>query len=190
LVLSGGIDINPGLAGGPTEYDNQPDQWQPERDRFEKNLYELAIKNKLPVLGICRGMQLVNVLQGGTLIHDLGELNDQHKKEGTDDKEHGVTIKENTLLNEIVKTGTGDINSAHHQAIGKLGEGLMINSYAGDGTVEGLEWADKTQKPFLLCVQWHPERMFQFRDSPLSKNIRDHFMEEIKKSIVNKNENH
>ena len=122
-------------------------------------------------------------MQGGTLVDDLSNLNDKHKKEGTTDKEHTIKIKENSLLNEIVKNDTGEVNSAHHQSIDTLGKELMINSLAEDGTIEGIEWKDKTGKPFMLCVQWHPERMFRFQHSPLSENIRNHFIEEIKKSI-------
>lgn len=189
LVLSGGVDIDPAITHGEANYPNKPDKFQPERDLFEKALYETAIGNNLPVLGICRGMQLVNVLQGGTLVEDLGTLNDTHKKESTADKAHQVTIKPNTLLNEIVQTDTGEINSAHHQAVDQLGPGLQANSIADDGTIEGVEWEDKKNKPFLLCVQWHPERMFQFPGSPLSVNIRNRFIEEIKRSITTKHEN-
>lgn len=189
LVLSGGVDIDPAITHGSSEYPNRPNRFQPERDLFEKTLYESAIDNKLPVLGICRGMQLVNVLEGGTLVEDLGTLNDQHQKDGTTDKAHKVKVKAGTLLDEIVNTDAGDINSAHHQAVDKLAPALQANSVAGDGTVEGLEWKEKENKPFLLCVQWHPERMFQFPGSPFSANIRDRFIEEIKRSIATKNEN-
>lgn len=183
LVLSGGIDIDPQLSGGQVHYANKPDKWHLKRDLFEKSLYEFALNNDMPVLGICRGLQLVNVLQGGSLIDDLSELNEKHKKEGTTDKAHIIKIKENSLLNEIVKINAGEVNSAHHQSVDKLGNGLMINSQSDDGTIEGIEWKDKTGKPFMLCVQWHPERMFQFPNSPLSENIRTRFIEEIKKTI-------
>ena len=184
LVLSGGIDIDPRVSGGPIHYANKPDDWHLERDLFEKALYEFALDNDMPVLGICRGLQLVNVLQGGSLVDDLDDLNEKHKKEGTTDKDHVIKIKENTLLNEIVKINEGEVNSAHHQSIDKLGDNLIINSQSDDGTIEGIEWKDKNGKPFMLCVQWHPERMFQFKNSPLSKNIRNRFIEEIRKSIV------
>lgn len=190
LVLSGGIDINPELARGQNDYANKPEQWQPERDLFEKSLYEYAIQNNMPVLGICRGMQLVNVLQGGTLVDDLDARNETHKKEGNTDKAHPVTIRENTLLGEIVNTQSGDINSAHHQAIRELGENLQVNSLADDGTIEGIEWKDKSGKPFMICVQWHPERMFGFPDSPMSKNIRDRFIEEAKRPKTARHEYH
>jgi len=76
------------------------------------------------------------------------------------------------------------VNSAHHQAVNVPGNGLKVNCIADDGTIEGLEWADTANKPFLLCIQWHPERMFQFGldNSPSSKNIRNKFIEEINKS--------
>ena len=189
LVLSGGIDIDPQITLGQQEYPNKPDVFQPERDLFEKELYEKAAHVQMPVLGICRGMQLVNVLLGGTLRVDLGPLNSTHKKDGSTDKSHTVMIESNTLLYDIVQTGNGEINSAHHQAIDQLGEGLRANSIAADGTIEGLEWADKNNKPFLLCVQWHPERMFQFPGSPLSVNIRNRFIEEIKSTFKSRYEN-
>lgn len=189
LVLSGGIDIDPSVSHGSSSYPNMPARFQPERDLFEKELYEMAIAANIPVLGICRGMQLVNVLEGGTLIEDLDALNDQHQKNGTTDKSHTVQVKDHTLLREIAGTATGEINSAHHQAIDNTGPSLQVNSTAEDGTVEGLEWKDKEGKPFLLCVQWHPERMFQFPGSPFSINIRNRFIEEIQKSITSKNEN-
>lgn len=189
LILSGGIDIHPKFYQAPLEYHNAPEKgWKEKRDLLEKTLFESALQQSIPILGICRGMQLINVVLKGTLIQDLGDksLNPVHK--GDPDKCHNVNIEEDTLLHDITNIETGKINSAHHQAIEKPGEGLKINCTADDGTVEGLEWADKSGKPFLLCVQWHPERMFKFQleDSPLSKNIRDKFIEEIIKSKAGK----
>jgi len=191
LVLSGGIDSYPGFYHGSFDYANKPDEWNAARDLFEKDLYEYALRNSIPVLAVCRGLQLVNVLQGGNLKQDLGALNETHMALEELDKAHGIEIFQNTLLSEIVNTKNGSVNSAHHQAIDKLGEGLMINCRAADGTIEGAEWKDKKGKPFLLCVQWHPERMYKLRmeDSALSKNIRDTFIKEIIKSKSEKNEN-
>jgi len=193
LVLSGGIDSDPIFYNGSKDYPNKPEEgWNTQRDLFEMSLYKSALKNDIPVLAVCRGMQLVNVLQGGTLTQDLGHLNTRHKAVEEVDRDHEITIEKNSLLEEIVRIPTGKINSAHHQCIDELGEGLMVNCLAEDGTVEGMEWKEKEGKPFLLCVQWHPERMYKFHleDSPLSKNIRNRFIEEIKKSIAGKNENH
>ncbi len=193
LVLSGGADIYPEIYGGSLEYDHLPKKgWKRDRDFFEMSAFETALEQSIPVLGICRGLQLVNVVLKGTLVQDLGDegLNPVHK--GSPDKSHPVKVEINTLLHDIAKTETGEINSAHHQAIQKLGKGLQVNCTANDGTIEGIEWADKSGKPFLLCVQWHPERMFRFQlqDSPLSKNIRERFITEIKQSIQSANENH
>jgi len=182
LVLSGGIDISPELSGGAAVYPHQPATWNRNRDSFEKSLYAFAIKQALPVLGICRGLQLVNVLEGGSLVDDLGGGNDQHKNDGAD-KDHIVFIEPGTLLNEIVSVASGQVNSAHHQAIQTTGATLLVNSRAADGTIEGVEWKEKEGKAFLLCVQWHPERMFEFPHSPLSENIRNRFIQEISQSI-------
>jgi len=193
LVLSGGIDSDPIFYNGSKDYPNKPEEgWNTQRDLFEMSLYKSALKNDIPVLAVCRGMQLVNVLQGGTLTQDLGHLNTRHKAVEEVDRDHEITIEKNSLLEEIVRIPTGKINSAHHQCIDELGEGLMVNCLAEDGTVEGTEWKEKEGKPFLLCVQWHPERMYKFhlKDSPLSKNIRNRLIEEIKKSIAGKNESH
>jgi putative glutamine amidotransferase len=193
LVLSGGVDSNPKFYNGKEEYPNKPDSgWDTARDEFEQSLYRSALEKKIPVLAICRGLQLVNIFHGGDLIQDLGEGNERHKAIKEQDKENLIKIAPGTLLHEIVNVEEGKINSAHHQAINRVADLLVINCKATDGTIEGTEWKEKEGKPFLLCVQWHPERMFKANlgDSPLSKNIRNRFIEEIKKSIAGKNENH
>ncbi len=182
FVLTGGIDIDPQLYNGLNSYEKRPDSFQPERDQFEKQIFQHAISNKIPVLAICRGLQLVNVLRGGTLVQDLGKAgNYLHCKE-VEDKLHEIDIMKDSLLFEITGITHGKVNSAHHQAIEKLGAGLKVNALSKDGVIEGLEWEDPTEKAFLLCIQWHPERMFRqnFGDSPLSYKVRDRFIQEIK----------
>jgi putative glutamine amidotransferase len=190
LVLSGGRDIHPKFYKSEiTRYPNSPDDFDEKRDSFEKNAFLLAQQRKLPVLGICRGMQLVNSILGGNLKQDLGEnLNKIHKADQGIDKIHQINVTEHTLMNEIAGVNKGIVNSAHHQAIDKPAEGLRVNCLSDDNTIEGLEWTDATNKPFLLCVQWHPERMFKslLENSPLSQNIRKRFIEEVLKSKESK----
>lgn len=185
LVLSGGRDIHPKYYKNQNlDYANAPADFDEKRDLFEIDAFNLARNKGIPVLAICRGMQLVNCIQGGTLIQDMGiKLNKIHRVKDNQDKVHEIKMVDNTIVNEIAKTSLLPVNSAHHQAIGDLGVGLKINCTAGDGNVEGLEWNDPLHKPFLLGVQWHPERMFKFQmeDSPLSKGLRIKFLEEIKK---------
>jgi putative glutamine amidotransferase len=208
LVLSGGIDIHPSYYHGALQYPNA-DEFNQARDAFEIDLFERALKRGIPVLGICRGQQLVNTVLGGTLIQDMGAcLNKIHRvASGVPDhlmsdepspapalhldKIHGVRVVPGTLLAEIAggsgSAGTvyrGAVNSAHHQSLDLVAPDLKVNVYADDGTIEGVEWADPSGKPWLLCVQWHPERMFVagLETQPLSKAVRDRFMEEVKKA--------
>src|SRR6185295_3314019 len=104
LVLSGGIDSDPIFYNGSKDYPNKPEEgWNTQRDLFEMSLYKSALKNDIPVLAVCRGMQLVNVLQGGTLTQDLGHLNTRHKAVEETDRDHEITIEKNSLLEEIVR---------------------------------------------------------------------------------------
>ncbi len=188
LVLSGGVDMHPEFYNSSqTDYPNSPEKgFQKERDLFELAAFGLAQKNSIPVLGICRGMQLLNCALKGDLEQDIGNLNQNHKAENLVDKKHEVNIEPNSLLSDITREYKLEVNSAHHQRIKNLSKELKINAHSDDGTIEGVEWAQKKGKPFLLGVQWHPERMYKFelQDSPLSKNLRELFISEIKKSLA------
>jgi putative glutamine amidotransferase len=189
VVLSGGVDIHPEYFNADLSYANAPDEFEVTRDDFEFAIFKKA-KNTMPVLGICRGLQLVNVAQGGTLIQDLDNLNEFHRAlDSWDaDKVHDIVVEKNSLLAEIVTIEKGTVTSAHHQAIDVLGEGLVANSFShDDNIIEGIEWEDKTNKPFMLCVQWHPERMFRINEgeAALSKKIRDVFVDAVR-SVNNK----
>lgn len=183
LVLSGGWDIHPDFYHGSHIYENAPGIWKKERDEFETALLASALLEQIPVLGICRGLQVINVALEGTLIQDLGEtLNNKHR--GDPDKTHSLAIERNTILHDIIGKDEVETNSAHHQAIDRLGKGLRVNARSADDVIEGIEWEDAGGKPFLLAVQWHPERMFrmQLENTPASKAIRERFIHEIKKA--------
>lgn len=187
LVLSGGVDIEPGLYDGGFGYVKAPERWQKDRDLFESSVLQFAWGHGLPVLGVCRGLQLINVSCQGTLVQDLGWRGDEvHENTTGVDKQHPVKILEGTLLAAIAGQGQGEVNSAHHQAIDRMGKGLRVNCLAEDGTIEGIEWADPAGKPFMMAVQWHPERMYtnQFADTFLYKEIRDRYIDEVRKVLA------
>ncbi|HRI83988.1 MAG TPA: gamma-glutamyl-gamma-aminobutyrate hydrolase family protein [Ignavibacteria bacterium] len=177
LILSGGVDVYPEIY---CDWDTKETKgtYLPGRDGFEMKLIEEAEKRKIPVLGICRGIQIINVYYRGNLIFDLEEIrNTNHRKISKDiQRFHKINILKDTLLYEIVKSDSVTVNSSHHQAAERIGEGLMVNAKSDDGIVEGIEYSDKTGKPFMIAVQWHPERM-PF-DDPVSENILKKFLSE------------
>lgn len=178
LILTGGIDIFPELY---CDWDTPETKgtYNSQRDGFELKLFEKAVERKMPVLAICRGLQIVNVYYRGSLIFDLGEIrNVDHKKiSKTEDRIHDIIIFENTLLYEITGVTKTFVNSSHHQAIDRMGEDLKMNCKSSDGIIEGIEYSDKDNKPFFLGIQWHPER-FLNHDEPASKNILQRFITE------------
>lgn len=181
IILSGGIDIDPEMYDGSEDYELRPESWDRKRDEYEEMVYKHAKMNKIPILAICRGLQLVNVVEGGTMIQDLGNQNDIHKK-AEDDREHSVSIDSRTLLGDITGSMSGTVNSAHHQAADPYGIGrdLIVSAISKDDVIEGLEYKDKTNKGFMIAVQWHPERMKDKETSSLSKGIKKAFLSAIR----------
>jgi putative glutamine amidotransferase len=157
LVLAGGADIDPASYGEqahPETLDTVP-----ERDRFEIALVRAAIERDLPVLGICRGMQLINVAYGGTLLQHLPERFGHHEHlrvAGTfDGADHDVDLLEDSLAARAAGETHHATKSHHHQGVDRLGEGLQISgSSSMDGLPEAIEMPDRR---FVLGVQWHPE---------------------------------
>jgi putative glutamine amidotransferase len=146
LLISGGCDLNPRLYGETPKPETQkPDD---ARDELETRLLGEALERDLPVLAICRGMQLFNVHHHGTLNQHL----EGHEKPAAE--LHNVTVAPDSKLAEIFGEGDHRVNSRHHQVVSKPGEGLRISATSEDGTIEGLERDDKR---FAVAVQWHPE---------------------------------
>jgi putative glutamine amidotransferase len=157
LVLAGGADID------PSSYGEQPHpetlDTVPERDRFEITLVRAAIERDLPVLGICRGMQLINVAYGGTLLQHLPERFGHHEHlrvPGTfDGADHDVELVDGSLAAHAAGETRHATKSHHHQGVDRLGEGLQISGCSAmDGLPEAIEIPGKR---FVLGVQWHPE---------------------------------
>lgn len=184
IVLTGGVDIHPRFyESDQLEFPNGDGKFNEERDEFEMHVFETALNFNLPVLAICRGLQLVNVALGGDLIQDLeaaGKKN--HRRMNDVDDEHTISITDGSILKEVVGSNTGTINGAHHQAIGKLSDELMATATSPDGVIEAIEWKDKTDEPWMVAVQWHPERMKDKEANATSKNIREAFLKEAGKS--------
>ncbi|MBS1902628.1 MAG: gamma-glutamyl-gamma-aminobutyrate hydrolase family protein [Bacteroidetes bacterium] len=177
IVFTGGADVD------PIRYHNEAARAQCEdidevRDRNEFAFAQRADERRLPIFGICRGLQMLNVHYGGTLIADLpsaGYL--PHSKIDAADRRHEVHVEPGTLLKRLTRRTTSEVTSAHHQAIETPAPGMKISARSeADGVVEAIEWDDKEHKPFFLAVQWHPERM-DF-DEPLAGELFEQFVSE------------
>ena len=183
IILSGGVDVGPGLYGY-TDTDGIVEETDPARDTFEVRLIRDAIARDLPVLGICRGTQLINVVLGGTLVPDLQRAgHEDHRSMPEGDRSHEVVIEEGTLLSGMTGVERGSVSSAHHQAVGRVGEGLRVTARSVDGVIEALEWAAPAGRAFLQLVQWHPERMAD-GENPLTRNLIQQFAQALNRHIT------
>ena len=160
LLLTGGEDVVPAYYGKTA--DSARCETNPRRDSLEMALIRRAMELKMPVLGICRGQQILNVAMGGTLIVDIPADHPSaihHKLEDYTKCYHHVALQKSSGLMTICKADTGWVTSNHHQAVEKLAPGFRAVAWSPDSIIEAIEYSNPGQKPFLQAVQWHPERM-------------------------------
>ncbi len=162
LVLTGGSDVSPQF------YQEEPEDCHdcnPVRDKWELELFKQAFKKQIPVLGICRGMQLMNVALGGSLYQDINKhLGEDlvHEPQGKDYVNHDVEIKKGSILYDIFEAEKIEVNSYHHQAIKEMAPPFSAIASSSGGIIEGIEAEDRK---FVLGVQWHPEDLINKQPS-------------------------
>jgi len=156
LIITGGdFDIDPALYGVKEKHPKT--QTKPKRTDFEMEITKLALAGNKPILGICAGEQLINVILGGTLIQHVPDVTGtslhqqtHHRKEPA----HPVKIMPGSLFHKIIGADSMQVNSTHHQAVEKVGKNMKISAEAPDGIIEAIEYQSH---PFCIGVQWHPE---------------------------------
>ncbi len=166
LLLTGGEDIDPAWYGAdPSPHDQPPSR---ERDLFELALFATARQRELPILGICRGIQMVNVALGGTLFQHLPAQRPgpvRHDPDGgREARSHAVRLSGGSRAAQALGSTLLWVNSIHHQGVDRLGSGLVASGWSEDELVEAVE--SPAGAPWLLAVQWHPEEMHADRTAP------------------------
>ena len=180
LLITGGPDVNPKLYS----YDSMayiceiPDNY---RDSLETLSIKYAFNNKLPILGICRGQQILNVTFGGTLITDIPS---QHPSSiihrvSNGKSYHSIYLKKDNYLYSIFHEDSTSVNSAHHQAVENLGNHLTVLAYSKDSIIESIGFENNYYSNFFLGVQFHPEHMI---GTEISKNIGMAFIKSARKN--------
>jgi putative glutamine amidotransferase len=163
LCLAGGADVDPAVYGAARLPEcEEPD---PDRDRLESELLREALDRDMPVLAICRGLQLMNAALGGTLTQHI----EGHSRRKVRDA-HEVRIAPGTKLAEILGVTGYVVNSRHHQCVANIAPGLVLAATAPDGVVEALELPGKR---FALAVQWHPEARMDGDDAKILRAFRE-----------------
>jgi putative glutamine amidotransferase len=193
LLLSSGEDVDPSFykSAPMIKYDekisgtgqpfHRPKMLEPnpKRDKFEIDLYHEAKKKNIPILGICRGMQLINVAEGGTLHQENPQSNISHfiEKDGWIHY-HNIKIEKESKLFSLLKTDNSSVSSIHHQSICQLASTLKASAKADDGTIEIIEHA---HKDFILGIQGHIEKMANY---PIYKKLIDAFIQNASRSAI------
>ena len=172
LLLTGGGDIDPTLFG--EEPHVGLGSITPERDFFEIRLIQKMLELNKPILGICRGAQILNIAVGGDMFQDIYSQNErtllQHDQQAPRwHASHFVDVTKDTLLYQIAQTNRFKVNSYHHQANRKVPAGFQVSAVSSDGIIEAIE---STVHEFVLGVQWHPETMLMKKDTISEKMIR------------------
>ena len=176
LLLPGGADIEPSLYGREREEKcGKPNEL---RDKYEFLIYNEFVKTDKPILCICRGFQLLNVANGGTLHQDIADIKKCSHSDFLKRAKpiHKVSINENTKLYEIFGKAETGVNSLHHQAVEKVGGNINVSAVSEDGFVEAVELRDHN---FCIGVQWHPEHMS--KKDALQQNLFNQFVSACKK---------
>lgn len=187
VVFTGGVDLHPKWYGrSDTSYPGSPDHFDLKRDEFEMEVLRRVRAVNIPILGICRGMQLINVALGGSLLLDLESMGkEDHTRHGLTDGIHDITVVKNSLLFQITRELQGTVNSAHHQALNKVAPMLRVTALSPDHVAEAAEFKEPEGKPWMLLVQWHPERLRHTHPgNPLEADIRKAFLEAAEMSIL------
>ncbi len=162
LLLAGGTDVDPAIYGA--ERVPETDEPDTARDALERSLIEQALARDLPILGICRGIQMFNVALGGSLIQHI-----EGHKAPKQREVHQVGIEPGSILDSILNRREFMVNSRHHQCVGKVAPGLAVTAKSPDGIVEALELPGKR---FVLAVQWHPEARTDGPDAAIFEAFR------------------
>ncbi len=175
LLISGGdFDIDPDFYGQKIK--SKKIQTIPDRTRFEMDLIGLFIETQKPILGICGGCQLINVYFNGSLIQDI-ESNIKHEQPNPrNETSHNIYLENDSYLKKMITSDNIFVNSAHHQAIDRLGKNLRIEAKASDGIIEAIR---HIQHPYCVGLQWHPE----FLITDFDKNVIQDFTTNVKNNI-------
>ncbi len=155
VIFAGGVDVDPAFYGQETR--PTCGEIDAKRDSVELNMFPLLRTRGIPILGICRGCQVINVAFGGTLVQDIPDTYSVNHRQNDEEGKffHEVTIVPGTELSKLIGKTELLTNSYHHQCVDELGEGLKVNARSKDGLVEGFESAEPGQ--YIMALQWHPE---------------------------------